>query len=1005
MMKAIIPSRKQRGAALVITLIVLVALATVVVAFMQNTTMERASSRSITNVYRAQLAAESGVERALSLLMQTTKSRDEDAEMHGPYATVFSTDPSGGVAPYLLFARRELDADALKTKRLPLFSSTFPLAGYFDDLSAPLIDAKAQSISDSEDGNAIERNVSETSDLVADLNLPTAGRPNGLVGLIKNGARIPLPVNWIYFRDNSGAVVGRFAYWVDDESSKLDVRFAGGDANGVPVQRGGGTNRGEVRLEPLIQKGLSSGQLTNLRNYRKLGVPLLEKSFARFPLEGGDGGIEESDLWDAVSPYLTAASSHDRRAPDGKIKLNLNRAIKAAPDELERIKEELDAIKSAIVDNLPDFGKRVAAGASPAEADFYLMKIAANIRDFVDSDNVPTMVARDGEVLSFSGIAPDDFIPLGTDLIVEDIPAIGKEKGPFLSEYLRVVRVVSEAPVEGVNNLFNLRVVFGHYVELHNPTGTPITAKDIPGGYIRLANREPWENGATGRAPATLRPADIIMRFPSDFEIPANGYAVLTTDNEPIDEVEGKLYRLTSGEDPGQWSPAAGQGKDLPIVGEEAETYAVTTTSGNRSGQDRPTRFNFYVRTTSTTPYQDAAERLIVGAEKGIIDAAPKIYTALRHYLGRGADNPAYLWTFPSDPSTSNRNTPANSNAEARFNRGDLRANMEISGIGNHAGATWRPGSNVYASKFKEAAETFLTLGARNYNFDRQDTPSGDNWWRMGWKEYTTDPAGNHFVPNRPLRSIGELGFVFDPARHSLAGYRAHGSTLRLGQSDGGSNNRAENNSSANFSNWLGGRGSDDPTKSDYLRNAFLLTDVFAVNDFDAGRVNPNSLVRDGGFVFSSLVDGFAFEASAADGASVALAGKTIDPETFLPEMVRNATVGGGLISPGDLSRADVFNKGTAVVSGVDMAKLVSDAGKEEFFRRTADLLTTHSLSFTIYSIGQSGKFEGNTFRPASTAVKEVILQLKPNYPAPSNDFERVAPSGWSIVKLKEMSH
>ena len=986
-------------------MIVVAVLAVVAVAFMQSTSTDRLSSRTVANYYRAQLAAEAGVQSAVAALMQTTKTKEEDAAGHGPYATVFARDPAGGVSPYLLLARRDLAGNAVRTKRRPIFSSAFPSKDYFDDITVPLVDRKARTVADVVNGNAANRTVSRESDLVRDLNAPTPGRPNGLVGLSRNGTRIPLPVNWMYYEDGDGAVAGRFAFWVDDESSKLDLRFVGSDNQGVPMARGPGTNRGEISLGWLEQRGLSKPQTDNLRIFKASNLAVDEKSLARFPLGGGGAGIDDDAVWNEVAPYLTTASLHDRRAPDGKLKLDLNKLIQAAPDDTARIKQELDAIVTAIKDNLPEFGARASSDANAAERDFYVRKIAANIRDFVDADNIPTMVARDGTVLSFPGIAPGDFIPLGTDMVVEDIPAMGKERGPYLSEYLRVVRVISEAPVVGVNHMFDLQVVFAHYVELHNPTGDTITAADLPGAYVLLANREPWENGSAQGTPATLRPSDIVMRLPADFQIAANGYVVLTTDDEVIPQAVGSVYPLTRGAGPGQWDTVDPGGTDPPLPG-GPERYAIRTQtqSGNRD-----TRFNFYTKENSTTPYQDSFERLIFGADAGIIDAAPKIYSARRHLLGRGSDNPFYRWTFPADPFTSSRNTSNDNDTSPRFSRGDLRANMEISSLGNFASGTWRIGgttvTGVYASSFP-AQSSFLTLGSRNYRYADQEISSGVAAWRRGWKEYTADPAGNHFVANRALRSVGELGFVYDPARHLLTGFRAHGATLRMGQSDAGTNNRAGNNTGQEFRDWLGGRGSDAPTQPEYMRNAFLLTDVFAVNEDDRGRINPNSLVRDDGVVFRALLDGFTFESDAQENASSALAGQTINAEGFLPAMVQNAAAGGGLMTVGDLSRAGLFHAGTNLVAGVDMAGVaVSDAGREEFFRRTADLLTTHSLAFTIYSIGQSGRFNGNEFQPASTAIKEVVVQLAPEYPEPADDFERVAPSEWRILRVRQMSH
>lgn len=59
---------REAGAALVVTLIVCAVLAMVVVALMQNTGLDRASSRSISNQYRAKLAAESGLAEAMTLI-------------------------------------------------------------------------------------------------------------------------------------------------------------------------------------------------------------------------------------------------------------------------------------------------------------------------------------------------------------------------------------------------------------------------------------------------------------------------------------------------------------------------------------------------------------------------------------------------------------------------------------------------------------------------------------------------------------------------------------------------------------------------------------------------------------------------------------------------------------------------------------------------------------------------------------------------------------------------
>ena len=998
----------RHGAALVTTLIVVVVLALVAVVFMQNTTSDRMGSRSTVNYYRAQLAAEAGVQSALADLWQTT--------IDGPYASVYARD-SGADAPYLFYAKRVADGGSVVTRRRPLFSSAFSPMSYFDAAAARLIDTNSRTLQDwdRQRGQYTDRNVTDQADLTVDINRVWQQMTNGIVGLVTNGGRLPIPVNWVYLSNSTGEIIGRFAYWTDDECSKLDIGTAGNDTNGtwsVAMPRGYGTNLGEVRFGFLTNSGpgaitntnglLTPGQVNNMLAFKRVNLPVRDRTFLRFALTNGADAVTADDAWNKLRPYVTTAAYHDRRAPDGKLKLNLNKLVTAAPTDTTRIQQEMDAITAAITNNLSDFGARAASDATADDKEFYVRKIAANIRDFVDADNAATLVTAAGVTLSATNISSvRDLMPYGGSLTLSDIPAAGKEGAPVLSEYLCIV--TAQNAVAGAGGAVSLKAKFAHYVELHNPTGRTVRSADLDSPYILLAQRERWINGRDG---VPLRPPDIVMRLPDDFEIPPNAYAVVTTDSTPIALAAGNPYKLTRGTGPGTWGTYDLGGASVPVAGDD-EAYQLTTEETTVSGNPR---YNVFISKSTAVPYADAEERLMLASDAGIIDAAPKIYTADRFFLGRGADNPVYNWTFPADPATFSRNTAGNNDTGPRFSRGDLRANMEITSLGNNAGGTWRAtaaGGAVYESKFA-ANSNSLTLGLRNYNYADQGDATGVARWRRGWKEYTTDPAGNHYVANRPLGSVGELGFVYDPSRHSLAGYRSHGATLRLGQSDAGTNNRAGNNAGADYANWLGGRGADAVTNTNYLRNAFLLSDVFMTSTNDRGRVNPNSLVRDGGFVFKALVDGFVFEIDSTNASSVALSNKALNTNAFLSNLMTTASNAVGFVSLGDISLASAFHAGTNLAAGVNMTNTstpVSDAGREEFFRRTANLLATQSLGFTIFTIGQSGRFVGDRFQASSTAVKEVLVRLVPTYPAPADDFDRVAPRRWDVIKLRDLNY
>ena len=285
--------------------------------------------------------------------------------------------------------------------------------------------------------------------------------------------------------------------------------------------------------------------------------------------------------------------------------------------------------------------------------------------------------------------------------------------------------------------------------------------------------------------------------------------------------------------------------------------------------------------------------------------------------------------------------------------------------------------------------------------------------WRKGWYEYTIDPAGNHFVKNTNLTSLAELGYVYDPVRHDIEGYRSMGATLRIGQSDSPTNNRATN-AGTDFQNWLGGRGSDSPTNTAYAKNAFLLMDVFRTDTNTSGRINPNSVVRDGlGVVLQSALRQFVYEGNPTNGASSLLGNQTLNPTntvSAIRDFATNST-NGFIVSVGDLSRIPAFwgtnNSTTNIVPGTRMSA-VSDAGKEEFLRRTANLLTTQSLAYSVYIVGQTGDIQtksgADAFIPTSTAITEKVIQLEPVYPSTINE-EPIAPSEWRTLNPKSISY
>lgn len=990
----------KNASSLITTLLVVVVLSTIVVAFMQSMSIERSVAKSSNNIYQANLLADAALSEAIQRLSAITNS--------GPYAAIYDQDSSG--SPYLFLAKRIPKGNVLVTSRIPLFSTTVTPFSSFENLSNSEILTSSQTITDRDNlGNDLTRNIANASDITCNLNSPAANFPAGLVGLMNGAEPRSLPVNWTYLKDDTGRVIGRYAFWIDDECSKIDIRYAGQTANSIGNhQRGKGTNLAELSLLSLTNSPLNvtTTEIANILQLRNVDTPQLA-SILQYPLSSGGGIAPET--WQRIRPYVTIYSLHDDRSPNGKRKLNLNTVVTEA-NTPNAIEQETFAIRDAITNNLPNFGKRFYSAKngsstipSLGDQQIYATRIAANIRDFIDKNNTATIIQSDDT--AYIGNA-DNFIPYET--LDSDLPvAFGKEKGPFLSEYFRITRVITPTPhPPDPTKSISLTVRFAHYIELHNPSGRIITFSDLgPDPFIILSNRQKWNNNSPNGEPSILRPADIKIRLPNNFSIAPGGFAVITTDGPPwrdsqLDYLGSSInrYVITHGTNAGQWELVNTGGKTQPLAG-QFEDYAIITDTDDSN--------RYAVQNNNTDPtYASQRERLIFGNSNGLIDYTLRIFAERNIQLGRNAKNPSWQCTFLADSATELHNTTSGADTAPRFTRGDVRSNTETSMIGDNTSACWKDGGCGYGSALPDEQET---LGSVNYHTS-QDTQSGVARWRQWWYEYTSDPAGNHFIADAPISSVADLGSIYDPVRYDISGFRSQGATLRIGHSDSATNNRA-NSSSSGYTNWLGGRGSDDVTSIDYARNAFLLLDVFRTDDNTSGRINPNSLARDtNGFVFRAVLDKFSFETATTNQASSTLSGLSLDATNTIAALSKFCTnsANGYFVSVGDLSRVPIFFTSTNALASVSMLN-VSDAGREEFLRRSANLLTTQSLAYTIFIRAQAGHFERQNgidhFRVRGNATREVVLQLHPHYDPSISPTTPAAPTNWSIATPRTQNY
>jgi len=173
------PRPAEQGVALITTMIVVAVLAVVAVAFMQSTTSDRFSSRSVVNYSRAKLAAEAGVAMASAILATNTTN--------DTFIVVANTNNQ-------LFVGNGISNSA-NFSYVPLLSTLINVS----DSVVPIVTGSTPS-------------AAVSGGFQTNLTMP-------------GGLSVTSPVvSWIYMTNTNGATNARFAFWVEDLSGKLDQR-------------------------------------------------------------------------------------------------------------------------------------------------------------------------------------------------------------------------------------------------------------------------------------------------------------------------------------------------------------------------------------------------------------------------------------------------------------------------------------------------------------------------------------------------------------------------------------------------------------------------------------------------------------------------------------------------------------------------------------------------------------------------------------------------------------
>lgn len=428
----------QRGFALTLTLLLMALIAIVVVAYLSSTRSERSISSTYANRSRAKMAGDSGLAAAIHLLKDNTR--------FGNYITAMPP-PSPSPAPHYTEIYRPADpgstvhavqsneylrlnnaaGEILASRALPAPTAS-PLPQVDprptpEALPAPLANGSAfalsspspiPSASNSYDFNQIVRQgQSNDTRLVDPDTRPAWGQ-------------------WVNLRNTRGEAVGRYAYFIEDESMKLNVNATGNNL-ALPSP----TASPNLRVNDLsaIPAATPSSQIQEIdptsillaANRRTANTSLigLGNSGERLPTKSTIGLLGNWGTSEGYAHLLTTVSKDDNTTARGWQRLDLNALVISAAD---------NAAKAAIAKRLADWIRDAWTGPTSLGSLQYhqlfnderlRLQIAANIVDYIDQDDIPTDI---GDFTPGPGYA-------------DPVPVLGIEKIP----YLVAVEVIYEA--------------------------------------------------------------------------------------------------------------------------------------------------------------------------------------------------------------------------------------------------------------------------------------------------------------------------------------------------------------------------------------------------------------------------------------------------------------------------------------------------------------------------------------------------------------------------------
>jgi hypothetical protein len=969
------------------------------VAFFQSTRIERFVARNYADLARAQLAAEGATAAGQALITSLFTNypdsavgwaRLADTELSTFY---FRTTNANGFLTN--------GANAAAPASQPVFLFAYPLASGANEvqLSAFTSSAPVFTNTATPDGQP-GLTASNRVDLNAD----------NWIGTPPGGTKPALRAKWIeILKDPSqpkntslnssgqpiNPPIARYAFWAEDESFRVNLNRCGANPRGNNTP---GTNPAEIAL----QGALSGNNATLAQGVSNLQVALR----SNIPTPATMALANPTNNYDANRFVVSVHSSALNLSRGGTLRLNLNQIVSSSTDATA-IRSQLDRILAGITNSnnflppsntaaMPNFGQRLyrlntngttlndtsvvtgTAGANQRTA-IYLQKIAANIRDYIDTDSQPTVVNNDsGFTINTSTIPWNAFaggISGGNGPNDAAIASVGKEAVPLLTEYaVRVLLTSWQTNGTGTNRSADFTFRLFHYFEFWNPT-----TKDIPLGSLganprlQVLNMYGFNVGAGGTISPS--PPPVVTANLSSFSgltvFPANSFTVLTT--EPPGDATTCPF------------PNNSSFKRAPssFTSYSGTTRLTSQVNGVYQPRVRP------LLGTSNTPTRAGSGSTDYDLWMSLINDAGTLesFTALPTAAASGADpGEANALTIHNDPGNN-----VNS-LTFKWRSGSLRGNDSLSRSGDPrslheqmkvARYITSGDANNQTRFFTETTLGNVSLGQLN---GAANYVNPNNWtdYSPAIPAASTANLSPYHHLDGPLDSIGRLGDIYDPALFLGAGstditlVRGGARTLKIGQSERWTNinisglwDGSETSASRNWTSWR-------------------LADVFSITNSTnlPGLININGALRDNGAALQALAFGLIYESS--PGGAQATSGRNLNVGNFV-SAVRNHLAGGTVDTDpsndrlfwergqlgelADSQNRPLLSSALNTLAGVPLST-TQDRGREELVRRMMDLITTKGNVYTIYAIGQS--LNPRTGQPVATQRVQRTFRLDP---------------------------